>query len=82
MFNFQEMKKKHKDQLQQRKLQQGGNLEREQEVRFRNDFVEREKLYDEDPLMTKDIPQQELQLVDEFLQKFIFIAGGASVSKD
>jgi hypothetical protein len=82
MFNFQEMKKKHKDQLQQRKLQQGGNLEREQEVRFRNDFVEREKLYDEDPLMTKDIPQQELQLVDEFLQKFIFIADGASVSKD
>ena len=56
MHNFQEMKKRHKNQLQQRKLQQGGNIEREQEVRFRNDFVEREKLYDEDPLMTKDIP--------------------------
>lgn len=56
MFNFSEMKKKHKNQLQQRKLQQGGNTEKEQEVRFRNDFVERGKLYDEDPLMTKNIP--------------------------
>jgi hypothetical protein len=34
-----------------------------------------------DPLKSKSIPQQELQLVDEFLQKFIFIAMGGSTSK-
>jgi|LauGreDrversion4_2_1035121.scaffolds.fasta_scaffold49063_1 hypothetical protein len=33
---------------------------------------------DEDPLRTRDIPQQELQLVDDFLNKFMFIAVGTT----
>ena len=32
--------------------------------------------------MTRDIPQQEILLVDDFLQKFICIADGGLTSKD
>jgi len=44
-------------------------------VQFRNDFAIRSKhLMEDDPLRTRNIPVHELQMVDEFLNKFIFIS--------
>lgn len=74
MFDYEERKRKHKLNLKQNKRKD----DEEEEVQFRNDFQNRDAKYDEDPLRTKTIPSQELQMVDEFLNKFIFIAQGTT----
>lgn len=73
MFDFEERKKRHKAGMKQTKKEQD-----EEEVQFRNDFNNRQVYVDEDPLRARDIPQSELQLVDEFLNKFIFLGEGSS----
>ena len=73
MFDFEERKKRHKAGMKQTKKEQD-----EEEVQFRNDFNNRQVYVDEDPLRARDIPQSERQLVDEFLNKFIFLGEGSS----
>lgn len=83
-FDYEEQKKRHKQMMEQQRKRMGRGKDEEDEhnVQFRNDFMVREILVDEDPLQKKYIPPEELQLVDDFLNKFIFIAVGGSTSKD
>lgn len=73
MYDFDDRKKRHKAGLKQTKKQQD-----EEEVQFRNDFNNREIFVDEDPLRARDIPLSELTMVDEFLNKFIFLGEGTT----
>jgi hypothetical protein len=74
MFDFEHRKRRHKENQKKAK-----NEEDEDEVQFRNDFnIKSKHMMDDDPLRTRNIPSQELQMVDDFLNKFIFISQGTT----
>jgi hypothetical protein len=74
MFDFEQRKRRHKQNQKKAKIE-----EEEEEVQFRNDFnIKSQHMMDDDPLRTRNIPSQELQMVDDFLNKFIFISQGTT----